>query len=304
MQTSLKAPRTGSRPERAKRFVRAVADDFGEGELLTYASAIAFRVLFAVIPLALFATALLGFLGLEPAWTVDLGPRVRAAVGNPAFALLDGTVREVFASREVFWLTLGLALTVWELSSAVRAVSGGLGRIYDLRDERPFGRYIGATIVLGAGVGACLLVAAFAIFFGAQIAESALGPEPLAWVVGFVARWVIAIGAMLLAIGLLLRFAPGERIDWRWVGTGAVVTVVVWALASAAFGAYVSYVVNYGSLFGGLAVPFVTLVYLYLASLAFLFGVWVERRERTGAERPVQSPPDESEEGGEADGED
>ena len=44
--------------------------------------------------------------------------------------------------------------------------------------------------------------------------------------------------------------------------------------------------------------PFVTLVYLYLASLAFLFGVWVERRERTGAERPVQSPPDESEEGG------
>jgi hypothetical protein len=40
---------------------------------------------------------------------------------------------------------------------------------------------------------------------------------------------------------------------------------------------------------------FVTLVYLYLAAVAFLFGVWVERRERTGCDRPAQSPPDESE---------
>jgi membrane protein len=291
----LKARRSGSRWERAKSFLAALFADFGEGELLTYASAIAFGVLFAVIPLALFATALVGFLEVDQLWTVQLAPRVRATVGDPGFAAVDATVRQVLLARQGFWLTFGLGLTILALSSAVRATAGAFQRIYNSRDERSFLRHIGVTLVLGAAVGACLLVAALAIFVGASTAAWLLGPSAVASVVGFVARWAAALGAMLLAIGLLLRYAPGERVAWRWVGTGAIVTVIVWALASAGFRAYVSYVVNYGSVFGSLAVPFVTLLYLYIASLALLFGVWVERRERTGADRPMQSPPDESE---------
>jgi len=297
-------PRQASKSTRIRAFLRAVAADFGEGELLTYASAIAFRVLLSVIPLALFATALAGFLGLDQAWTVDLAPLIRAEAGDPAFAVIDGTVRQVLAARQGFWLTLGLALTLWELSSAVRATSGAFCRIYDIRDERPFKDYIGVTVLLAIGVGACLLVGAFAMFLDGQTVEWVLGPSTTAAVAGAIASWIVALLAMLLAVGLLLRYAPAKRVDWRWVGTGAVVTVAVWALASAGFAAYVSYVVNYGSTFGALAIPFVTLLYLYLAALAFLFGVWVERRERTGCDRPVQSPPDESEEGGENDGED
>src|SRR5215210_2855844 len=304
MTTTSSASRPASRAERVKAFIRAVAADFGHGELLTYASAIGFRVLFAIIPLGLFAIALIGFLGLEPAWTFELAPSVHATLGDPLFAVVDVSVNQILTSRQGFWLTLGLALTVWELSSAVRATAGAFERIYNFRDERPFMRYIGVTILLGMAVGTCFLVAAFAIFFGAPVAEWLFGPGTVATVVGFVARWVIALAAMLLAVGLLLRFAPGERVDWRWVGTGAVVTVLVWALASAGFADYVSYVVNYGSTFGSLAIPFVILLYLYLAALAFLFGVWVERRERTGCDRPIASPPDESEEGGEEDGED
>src|SRR5829696_2302191 len=186
-------PRQASKSTRIRAFLRAVAADFGEGELLTYASAIAFRVLLSVIPLALFATALAGFLGLDQAWTVDLAPLIRAEAGDPAFAVIDGTVRQVLAARQGFWLTLGLALTLWELSSAVRATSGAFCRIYDIRDERPFKDYIGVTVLLAIGVGACLLVGAFAMFLDGQTVEWVLGPSTTAAVAGAIASWIVAL---------------------------------------------------------------------------------------------------------------
>jgi len=110
----------------------------------------------------------------------------------------------------------------------------------------------------------------------------------LASIAGFVLRWGVALAAMLLAVGLVLRYAPGERVKWRWVGTGALTTVATWGLASAAFGAYIGWLIDYPSLFGNLAFPFVLLFYLNFAALAFLLGVWLERRRHTGVDRPLQ----------------
>ncbi len=282
---------------RIRPFFRDLVADFGESDLLTDASAIGFSVLFAIIPSALFAVALLGFLDLEPVWSLQLSPGVRATLGDPVFAVVDGSVRQVLSARQGFWLTLGLALAVWELSATVRAIATALNRIYSIADARSFGRWLATSVGLGLAVGGCLLAAAFALFSGPQVTEWLLGPSSLAGVVGFLARWAIALGAMVLAVGLLLRYAPGERVDWPWVGTGALATVAVWAVGSLGFEAYLTWVASYGSVYGGLATPFVLLLYLYLAALAFLFGVWVERRQRNGVNRPLKSPPHDTEDG-------
>ena len=273
---------------RLRGFISALAGDLAEGELLTYASAIAFRVLFAFIPFALFTFALVGFFDLTPAWTVDIAPTLRPSLPEPAFLLLDGTVRQALVTRQGFWLTLGFLLAVWQMSSTVRVTADALDRIYGIDDQRTMRRWLGTSIAVALAAGACLLAAAVAIHLGSQIIEWLLGPSELASIAGFVLRWAVALAAMLLAVGLVLRYAPGERVKWRWVGTGALATVATWALASAAFGAYVGWLIDYPSLFGNLAFPFVLLFYLNFAALAFLVGVWLERRRYTGVERPLQ----------------
>lgn len=279
-----------SGPGRVRGFVSALAGDLGEGELLTYASAMAFRVLFASVPSVLFAFALLGFLDLTATWTVDIAPSLRQSIPAPAFLLLDGTVRQALVERQAFWLTLGFLLALWQLSSTVRVTADALDRIYGIDDKRTMRRWLGTSIAVALGAGICLLAATVAIHLGAQIAEWLLGPSVLASIAGFGLRWAIALATMLVAVGLVLRYAPGERVKWRWVGTGALATVVAWTLASVAFGAYVGWVIDYRSLFGGLAFPFVLLLYLNVAALAFLVGVWFERRRYTGVERPLQIP--------------
>ncbi len=273
---------------RVRRFISALAGDLAEGELLTYASAMAFRVLFASIPFALFTFALIGFLDLAPAWTVDIAPSLRPSLPDPAFLLLDGTVRQALLTRQGFWLTVGFLLAIWQMSSTVRVTADALDRIYGIDDQRTMRRWLGTSIAVALAAGACLLAAAVAIYLGSQIIEWLLGASVLASIAGFVLPWALALGAMVLAVGLVLRYAPGERVKWRWVGTGTVVTVATWGLATAAFGAYVGWLIDYPSLFGSLAFPFVLLFYLNFAALAFLVGVWVERRRHTGVERPLR----------------
>jgi membrane protein len=271
-----------------RRFVGSLAADLAEGELLTYASAMAFRALFAAIPLALAFFALLGFLNLTPVWTVDLAPSVRQTLGEPAFSLVDGTVQQILVTRQAFWLTLGLALAIWLLSSTVRVTADALDRLFGVENERRLREWLAVSIAVSIGVAFCLAVAAIAIHFGGELAEFLFGPTTLTSIVGFILKWAIALAAMLVAVALLLRYMPGERVKWRFAGTGAAVTVVAWALATAAFGLYITLVIDYGSLFGSLAFPFVLLFYLNFAALFFLIGVWLERRRHTGVERPLQ----------------
>jgi len=128
----------------------------------------AFRVLFAFIPFALFTFALVGFLDLTSAWTVDIAPSLRPSIPEPAFLLLDGTVRQALVTRQAFWLTLGLLLAVWQMSSTVRVTADALNRIYGIDDQRTMRRWLGTSIAVALAAGASLLAAAVAIHLGAR----------------------------------------------------------------------------------------------------------------------------------------
>jgi uncharacterized BrkB/YihY/UPF0761 family membrane protein len=54
------------------------------------------------------------------------------------FEVLSTAVDKVFAGGQLLWATVGGALALWQVSGAVRAVMGALGRIYGSPVERPF----------------------------------------------------------------------------------------------------------------------------------------------------------------------
>src|ERR687894_3173805 len=94
---------------------------FKENDLLTYASAIAFRVFFALVPLLLFGLGLLGGLGLSEVWSSDVAPKLRESASPAAFEVIDSTVQKVLASKQLFWVTAGALIAIWEVSAAMRA---------------------------------------------------------------------------------------------------------------------------------------------------------------------------------------
>ena len=250
----------------------------GEHDLLTYASAIAFRALTALIPLTLFGLALLAFLNLGETWTDHLAPDVRSHVSQPVFEVIDQAVRNTLSSRRGYWLTGGLLLALWEVSSAVRAMMGALSRIYGGPDRRSRSRRYLTSFALGVALIACTLLAVVAW----QLAPPLVGDAgPWGTMLG-----VVAAGVLLsTAVWLLLRFAPAEPQSDGWVSFGSGLCVLTWILASVGFWLYAGDIANYSSIFGSLAAVFLLLAYLYVSACAFLIGAQVDalvREHKTG----------------------
>jgi membrane protein len=268
-----------------RALAREVAAGVGENDLLTYASAIAFQVMTSLIPIVLLVLSIMGFLELDEVWTKDLAPEVKKQVSPEVFAVLDDVARRTLGSKQVWWLTVGVVLTLWQVSGVARAVMGALSGIYGEGDDRSFVRRYATSFALGVAVAACVLGALVIVRFGTGI----LGLEQLgslATAVMFVVRWGAALALLSTAVWLLLRFAPAHPGPQRWVSFGSALCVISWVVTSVVYGFYVKDVADYGSIFGSLASVFLLMTYLYLSTCAFLIGAQVDaivRRDETGS---------------------
>lgn len=267
--------------ESMRRLGGRVVDRMAEHELLTYASAIAFQVLTALIPLTLLALAIAGFIDVEELWTKDLAPQFRDQVSKQVYAVADDVVRRTLGDEQGWWLTVGLVFTVWQISGVARACMDVLSKVYNRGEDRPFARRYWRSLWLGSAVALLLLLAFVIARFGRGILG--LGDTGIALdLIVFALRWALALALQFTAVWLLLRFAPAHPGPHRWVSFGSVLCVLAWVGTSLVFGLYVTQIADYGSILGSLATVFVLLTYLYVSAVAFLIGAEVDALVRGG----------------------
>jgi membrane protein len=267
-----------ARAPRVRSWVRELVDAFEENDLLTYASAISFQILSSLVPALMFGFGLLGFLNLDGVWRDELGPEIRANVAKPTFAVMDDAVTKALAQHEVFWITFGFLIALWQVSGGVRAVMGALNTVHGVETQRSFWRRMLVSFALALALGACWLVAITAVVLGPLL----WGDEPFTVaVLLFLARWAIAGAVLLLGVALVLHFAPEPDQPLEWVSYGALLIMFGWVVMSAGFGIYLRDIADYNSIFGSLATVVVLIAYLYAASVVFLGGVQIDALARS-----------------------
>ena len=281
---------------RTSELVRALQDGFRQHDLLTYSSAISFQILTAIIPFLLFVLALAGLLHLNSVWRDHLEPQIRAHVSAAVFAVISDAINKVFIGGRLMWATVGGGVALWQVSGAVRAVMGALARIYGAPTQRPFLRRYSISFVLSIEVGACFILAALCVLLAPFVSVAHAGAG---WnVFAFLVRWTLTVALLLLAVGVLVRHAPGTSQTLPWVSLGATIVIVSWVIVSLVFYVYLTELASYESVFGSLAAVIVAMAYLYISTTAFLFGAQVDaiiRAQSTGAlsgiepdSRPIQ----------------
>jgi membrane protein len=109
---------------------------------------------------------------------------------------------------------------------------------------------------------------------------------------------MLAIVVVLVAV--LYHATPNVRQPtFRWMSVGAAIAILVWLVASVAFGFYVANFGSYNKTYGSLAGVIVFLLWLWITNLALLFGAEVDaelersRELQAGieAEQTIQLPP-------------
>jgi membrane protein len=263
---------------RAKRFVKLWVDLFDRHLLLDHASAIAFNVLKAIVPLTLLGLAVLGAVGKQDVWQQTLFPRVQQHLQPTTAHAINAAVERIFSTDSTGLIVLASLMVVWYVSGSVRAVMGSINDIYETDETRSWKeRYpvsFGLALAIAVGLVGSLLVVTVA---------PALAHHGVASVAVAIARWLVAIALLALAVAVLVRFAPAERRAKKWASAGSILVIVAWIGATLLFDLFVTHVANFKTAVGSLTVFLVLIGYVYTSSIIFLVGVELDELLREDA---------------------
>jgi membrane protein len=244
------------------------------------ASAIAFSLVFALFPFAIFVVALGATIG---------GADLAAYVRGEAVAFLPQHVVQtlepelervlVFTNR-ARPLTIGLAVTLVSITGAVEAVRNGLNRAYGCAEDRhPVRRYLSSLLFV-------FVVIAFLLFVGALGVAVPVGvsivhrffPDTVLQVDMFseARRAILALGTVLMLFAVHL-FLPARRRRIGSVVGGVLLTLGAWWVSARVFGFYVSEIANYSATYAGLAGFVMLMFFLYVQAVIFLYGAEINR---------------------------
>jgi membrane protein len=173
-------------------------------------------------------------------------------------------------------LGLGIAFAVFFAATGVESMRIGLNRAYRVRETRSWGLLrleSIAWVIVGAIAYLALalpIVLAPLIFEAAR--ESAPGLARVELKLTLL-RYAIASFLLVSALVLVHKWLPAGRRGFTEITPGVVATVVLWLVCGELFGRYLAdFAHTYVSYYAGLASGMIALSFLYLASLAFVFG--------------------------------
>jgi membrane protein len=191
---------------------------------------------------------------------------------------------------------VGLVLAIWSTTGAMTAYMAGLNIAYEREETRGFVRKRLVALAMVACITAAFLLVAVLLIFGPVVEHylgRALGIPGVFGYVWWAAQWPILIGGLLVAFATLLYLGPNvDHPRWSFLSVGTAVAVGVWLAVSGLFAVYTSMFGSYNKTWGSLAAVIVMLTWLWLSSLALLFGgevnAEVERSRELRAGQPAQ----------------
>ena len=247
-----------------------------EHRLSIYASAIAFRAIVALIPLALLGLGLLGALGLKGTWEDSIAPAIEPRVTHPVFRGIDYSAEKVLSSGTAGVILFATALVVWDLTIGVGAIMDALNRIHDVEDKRSPLRRIVTAALLAVAVAICVVGAVLVV----TVAPRAGGAFHVLLGIG---RWLAAPLLLALAVALLVHLAPAERPEPRWASVGSLFVIASWLVASLLFKLWITYVANFKTATGSLTGLLVLVTYVFVSAAIFLVGAELDELLRKQA---------------------
>jgi len=286
--------------------LKRTVTEFIEDNLSDWAAALTYYGLLAFFPALIAMVSLIGLFG-DPKSTTESLTEIITEIGPESAAeTFSGPIESITAHRSTAGLTFvfGLAVALWSASGYVGAFMRASNVIYETPEGRPFWKLrplqLAVTLVM---VVTLTLIAVSLVLTGPIVAAVAkpLGIGSTAVDIWDIAKWPVLVAAFLLMLGILYHASPNVRLrGFRWISLGSIVAVVVWVIASALFGLYVSNFGSYDKTYGTLGGLVALMIWFWITNLAILFGHQLNaERERSAemeegvprAEREIQLEP-------------
>lgn len=270
---------------------REILDD----KVPSLAAQTAYYFFFSLFPLLLFLTPLIGVVADAESVMRWVNSQLAAMVGAEAFIPLRAAIESVVLDDNAPGLiSTGALLAAWSGSNIFGALMTALNTAYDVEEERPFLRKQLVRLAMFAVSAITVLVATTVLLGGEDIARfvgSVLGLQETGVRIWNLIQFPLAFAFLVALAFMVFYFLPNvKQQDWRGVLVAAVVTTILWILATLLFRLYVQNFASFNRTYGTIGGIIALLMWMYLSMFVVLCGgeLAAELQHGTGALKPVR----------------
>lgn len=256
------------------RLISNAVPAFAFHRCIQLAASMAYYALLSVFPTAIVLAAAVGFVLDDPGSREDVVNYLLAELPltddggrDDIERLLDGVIANSGTLGAI-----GLAGLLFTASSLISATRNSVNVIFsnEVRRGAVRGKALDVALVLGLGI---LFAASFAITlitqlnleFGGRIGDAIEGVFRASG-----ALLPLALSALVFLV--LYRVLPTDRPTLRDIWPGVVVASLGYELLKRGFSVYLDNFANYSAIYGSLGAIIAFMVFVWLASMVFLFG--------------------------------
>jgi YihY family inner membrane protein len=274
---------------------RRTLAEFKNDFLQDRAAALTYYGVQAIFPGLLVLVSLLGLLGRSATQPL-ISNLASVAPGSVRTILLNAVTRLQHGHSAAGVLAIaGIVLALWSTSSYVAAFMRAANAIYDVPEGRPFWKKLPVRLGVTVALMVLLIASAVIVVVTGSVAKhvgQVLGIGSAAVTTWDIAKWPVLLIFVCLMVGLLYWASPNARQGLRSIIPGAVLSVVIWLIASALFALYVANFGHYNKVYGSIAGIIIFLIWLWLTNTAMLFGAEFNAELQRGRAIAAGVPPD------------
>jgi membrane protein len=286
--------------------IKRTAAEFQEDNLSDWAAALTYYGLLSLFPALIAMVSLIGIFGDPKSTTSSLTDIITEIGPSSAAETFQGPIESITKSSGTagIALILGIAAALWSASGYTGAFTRASNIIYETPEGRPFWKLRPLQILVTLLMIVMMTLLAVSLVLTGPVVSAVaepLGIGSTAVDVWSIAKWPVMVLVFLLMLAILYYASPNVKLrGFKWVTPGSLVAIVVWIVASALFGFYVSNFGSYDKTYGTLGGMIALLVWFWISNLAILFGHQLNaERERSleieegrpRAEREIQLEP-------------
>lgn len=260
-----------------KQIIHTLVTNFFEHEVDKNAAALAYYFMFALFPLLIFISNLLGILDLNITAITHV---VQQVLPRDIVEVIESYLIYVSETSSHTLMWFALIFTVWFPMRAVNGLMNDVRLAYHLdKPKNPIKytiRQLIYTIVLLIVIGLTLLLLTMGEHVLSYIVnlmpESILqGTSYLLGIWQYLRFFPVAL-LMLAALGTLYAASLDERQPMKAILPGIVAALVVWMLVSIGFSFYVENFAKYSVIYGTLGAVIILLMWLYFTAVILIMG--------------------------------
>jgi membrane protein len=255
--------------------LKKTAREIGEDNVTTLAASAAYNFFFSLFPLLLFLAPLLSLVGDKQQMLDWLMGQLMSVLPRDEHTAVHRILdRVVFASNAPGLISTGLLLAAWSGSNIFGTLMGALNTAYDVRETRSWMRQQLIRLAAFAAGGVITVLSTVIFLDGESVADWIGGAVHL----GALALWTWKIVQFPLAFAGVVALAfmtfyalPNVKQHKAHVLVAAIVTTVLWVVATLVFRIYVKHFPPnpaYG-LIGGIII---LLTWMYYTMFVVLVG--------------------------------